>query len=39
MAKKKPPPPWLTPGTPSTWVCQCGAVNPRKSTTYRKGHR
>ncbi len=34
---KKPPSPWLPPGTPSTWVCRCGAVNPRTTTNCRKG--
>ncbi len=29
----KPSRPWLPPGTASTWVCRCGAVNPRTSTT------
>jgi len=29
--------PWLPPGTPSTWICHCGAVNPRTSTRCRKG--
>ncbi|WP_432929143.1 hypothetical protein ACQPZZ_04310 [Microbispora sp. CA-135349] len=24
---------WLPPGTASTWVCQCGGINPRTSTT------
>ncbi len=28
--------PWLPPGTASTWVCQCGAINPRTSTTCHK---
>lgn len=25
--------PWLPPGTASTWVCRCGGINPRTSTT------
>ncbi|WP_256447778.1 hypothetical protein [Acrocarpospora catenulata] len=25
--------PWLPPGTPSTWVCKCGGINPRTKTT------
>ncbi|MCT9929569.1 hypothetical protein N5079_04970 [Planotetraspora sp. A-T 1434] len=27
---------WLPPGTPSTWVCSCGGINPRTSTTCHK---
>ncbi|MET8866479.1 hypothetical protein ABZW11_26375 [Nonomuraea sp. NPDC004580] len=45
MAKKMPPPPknggkkpglpWLPPGTPSTWMCRNGHINPRSTTTCR----
>lgn len=35
MAKPKPPQPAAT--TPSTWVCQCGAVNPKTTSSCRKG--
>ncbi|MEU0520775.1 NUDIX domain-containing protein [Streptosporangium sp. NPDC006007] len=27
---------WLPPGTASTWICRCGAVNPRTVTTCGK---
>lgn len=46
MAKKTPPPPkdnsrlpWITPGTASTWICRCGAPNPRTTTRCWKGCR
>ncbi|MGI5493938.1 hypothetical protein [Microtetraspora malaysiensis] len=31
-AKGKPSP-WLPPGTPSTWICPNGHINPRTTTT------
>jgi hypothetical protein len=43
MATKKTKPkdtgrlPWITPGTASTWICHCGAVNSRNTTRCRKG--
>ena len=41
MPKKPSPPkpkdnsrlPWITPGTPSTWLCRKNHVNPRSTTT------
>lgn len=38
MAKRNPSP-WLPPGTPSTWVCRNGCVNPATNTSCWKGCR
>ncbi|MGP3914372.1 hypothetical protein [Nonomuraea sp. 10N515B] len=46
MAKKSTPPrasgkkpslPWLPPGTPSTWLCRKGHLNPATNTSCWKG--
>lgn len=34
--KPKPPSPWLPPGTPSTWICQSGHINPATNTSCWK---
>lgn len=35
--KSKPSLPWLPPGTPSTWICRNGHVNPAANTSCWKG--
>ncbi|MDP4501008.1 hypothetical protein [Nonomuraea turcica] len=35
---KKPPSPWLPPGTPSTGICRNGHLNPATNTScWKKG--
>lgn len=37
MAKTKPRSPWLPPGTPHTWICRNGHLNPATNTSCHKG--